>query len=214
MPPLFAAPFLQLVIELVTATDMAINNKIVNSMAEKVRAARAVFAEAVAEAGGAEAGSAEVEAAKAFKPRSRADAVLGLQLALKAADIGHLALPWPQHEQWVRLLEEEFFQQGDREKALGHPTSFLCDRDAPGATETQVSAVRAPSARVVLAVFCRLYLAHCTGSGLSWCVAWRGTEWFFRLCGHAALRRPRERFSGHETHDRPSQSQWRRMVQA
>ena len=36
---------------------------------------------------------------------------------------------------WVELLCEEFWQQGDKEKAQGLPVSFMCDRnsiDVPG----------------------------------------------------------------------------------
>merc|ERR1740120_688754 len=56
---------------------------------------------------------------------------------IKAADLGHSALPWDQHTHWVERLEAEFFAQGDREKVLGLPVSFLMDREKPGASETQ-----------------------------------------------------------------------------
>merc|ERR1712196_223971 len=71
-------------------------------------------------------------------PSSTDDAVLLLQLAMKCADLGSLALDWDVHQKWVRRLEDEFFAQGDREKALGLPVSFLMDRDQPGCTKTQV----------------------------------------------------------------------------
>jgi len=52
--------------------------------------------------------------------------------------VGHLALGWELHGRWVERLEEEFFAQGDREKALGlDPVSFLMDRDKPGVSQTQ-----------------------------------------------------------------------------
>merc|ERR1719262_1742578 len=57
---------------------------------------------------------------------------------MKCADLGHLALTWDQHLTWVERLEAEFFAQGDREKALGLPVSFLMDRDKPGASDTQI----------------------------------------------------------------------------
>ena len=34
-----------------------------------------------------------------------------LQVALKCADVGHLAAPRSVHWTWVQLLEEEFFRQ-------------------------------------------------------------------------------------------------------
>merc|ERR1712151_430099 len=74
-----------------------------------------------------------------FLPASAQDAILSLQVALKCADIGHLALGWTSHMRWVQRLEREFFAQGDREKKLHMPeVSFLMDRDKPGVSETQV----------------------------------------------------------------------------
>ncbi len=64
---------------------------------------------------------------------------------LKCADLGHLATPATVHRQWVQCLEEEFFRQGDREKAAGLTVSPLMDRDKAGITKSQVggaSAVR------------------------------------------------------------------------
>merc|ERR1719198_124154 len=64
---------------------------------------------------------------------------LAMQLALKCADLGHLALPWDEHCSWVQRLETEFFAQGDQEKELGfREVSFLMDREKPGVSETQV----------------------------------------------------------------------------
>merc|ERR1712190_218975 len=39
---------------------------------------------------------------------------------------------------WVRRLQEEFFQQGDKEKELQMSVSFLMDRDKPGVSESQM----------------------------------------------------------------------------
>ncbi len=38
---------------------------------------------------------------------------------------------------WVACLEEEFFNQGDKEKAAGLPVSPLFDRDKPGVSKSQ-----------------------------------------------------------------------------
>ena len=75
-----------------------------------------------------------------FRPGSEAEGVLALQVVIKAADLGHLALPWDQHLTWVKRLEEEFFAQGDMEKQLlpDSPVSFLMDREKPGVTKTQL----------------------------------------------------------------------------
>merc|ERR1711988_1323220 len=81
----------------------------------------------------------EVSSTAAFIAHSADDALLVLQLALKCADLGHLSLSWSSHLRWVRLLEEEFFAQGDNERRHDLPeVSFLMDRNKPGASDTQV----------------------------------------------------------------------------
>jgi len=79
-------------------------------------------------------GTIEAESLKATPmcPASAKDAVSLLQVAMKCADLGHLALDWNLHVAWVQRLESEFFAQGDQEKALGLPVSFLMDREKPG----------------------------------------------------------------------------------
>lgn len=51
-------------------------------------------------------------------------------MALKCADLGHLAHKRDVHRRWVMVLEEEMFRQGDKEKAAGLPVSPLMDRCA------------------------------------------------------------------------------------
>ncbi len=60
-------------------------------------------------------------------------------MALKCADLGHLTAPLSVHLKWVSGLEEEFFKQGDAERAQGLPISPLCDRTKEGVTKSQVS---------------------------------------------------------------------------
>ena len=61
-----------------------------------------------------------------------------MQVALKCADLGHLASVDRVHRKWVAALEEEMFRQGDLEKARGHPSvSPLMDRDKGGITRSQ-----------------------------------------------------------------------------
>lgn len=54
---------------------------------------------------------------------------LVLQMALKCADLGHLAQPAELHRVWVNNLQEEFFLQGDQERQAGLPVSALMDRE-------------------------------------------------------------------------------------
>jgi len=108
-----------LVVELVLSTDMANGGRILKTFNEAfvVPLEGGTVAEPV--------------------PTSAKDATLLLQMAIKCADLGHLALSWNIHKKWVALLEEEFFAQGDEEKNRGHPVSFLMDRDQPGCSKTQ-----------------------------------------------------------------------------
>lgn len=66
------------------------------------------------------------------------DRSLVMQVALKCADVGHLAAPWEVHHRWVSGLEEEFFRQGDKEKAAHLMVSPLMDRCKDGITKSQV----------------------------------------------------------------------------
>ena len=59
------------------------------------------------------------------------------KMALKCADLGHIAREEAVHRQWVCLLEEEMFRQGDLEKARGYPVSPLMDRCKDGVTRSQ-----------------------------------------------------------------------------
>jgi len=47
---------------------------------------------------------------------------------LKAADLGHAALPFDMHERWAFRLLNEFYEQGDEERQLGIPVSPMCER--------------------------------------------------------------------------------------
>ena len=69
-------------------------------------------------------------------------------MALKCADLGHLASPQRVHRKWVHLLEEEMFRQGDLEKARGYPVSPLMDRDKGGITKSQPGVSPVPQTAV------------------------------------------------------------------
>jgi len=47
---------------------------------------------------------------------------------LKAADLGHTALPFETHGRWALRLLSEFYQQGDEERSLGLQISPMCER--------------------------------------------------------------------------------------
>lgn len=113
----------KLVVKLVLATDMAKHSKGLKKLQRVV---------------GSVILSNKLEAISA-ESFTEQDALVGLQTALKCADLGHLALPWSSHMRWVRRLEEEFFAQGDQERKEGmSEVSFLMDRNKQGAADTQV----------------------------------------------------------------------------
>lgn len=66
------------------------------------------------------------------------DRLMLAKTCLKAADIGHGALKWNQHYKWCRSVVEEFFLQGDEEKALSLPISPICDRESTDVPKSQV----------------------------------------------------------------------------
>eukprot|EP00928_Gymnodinium_smaydae_P053459 TRINITY_DN3743_c0_g2_i3.p1 TRINITY_DN3743_c0_g2~~TRINITY_DN3743_c0_g2_i3.p1 ORF type:complete len:824 (-),score=123.27 TRINITY_DN3743_c0_g2_i3:127-2502(-) len=113
--------FRSLVIELVMGTDMARSGDIVKALNNAVDRDERTSDERTS-----------------FLPASHADSIALLQMAMKCSDLGHLALPWKQHLRWVNRLELEFFAQGDREKDLGLPVSFLMDRNKQGPSKSQV----------------------------------------------------------------------------
>ena len=59
------------------------------------------------------------------------------QMAMKCADLGHLASAKSVHLKWVQALEEEMFRQGDLEKQRGYAVSPLMDRTKTGITKSQ-----------------------------------------------------------------------------
>ena len=57
---------------------------------------------------------------------------------LHCADISGPGKPWEIHEKWTLMLMQEFFAQGDREKAMGIPISPLCDRTTTNIPDSQI----------------------------------------------------------------------------
>ena len=65
-----------------------------------------------------------------------------LNYLIHSADLGHNCKKYEISKKWVHLLCEEFWIQGDQEKKLGIPVSFLCDRDKIDVPASQVNFLR------------------------------------------------------------------------
>ena len=83
-----------------------------------------------------------------------------MQMAIKVADVGHLAACFPVHYRWVKCLEEEFFMQGDREAAADMPITRFMDRSQAGVSKSQVSGAGYHSSLSFLNLY-RVLSWHC-----------------------------------------------------
>ena len=60
-----------------------------------------------------------------------------LDFMLHLADLAHNTKLFTISKKWIELLNEEFWKQGDLEKELNLPVSFLCDRDQINIPQSQ-----------------------------------------------------------------------------
>lgn len=61
-----------------------------------------------------------------------------IQCLAKCGDLAHLVRPWRHAKMWEDLVMVEFFEQGDREKALGYDVMALFDRRVCNVPASQV----------------------------------------------------------------------------
>lgn len=85
-----------------------------------------------------------------------------LKLIIKCSDIGHSAKVSELHCKWSELITEEFFIQGDIEKANNRPVSMYCDRDTTFLPKTQIGFLK----NIALPLF-ELLLSHLKSDKLS-----------------------------------------------
>lgn len=83
-----------------------------------------------------------------------------INLLIHSADIAHNTKPFILSEKWTELLTEEFHAQGDKEKSLNIPISFLCDRTTSNVPKSQIgflNYVIIPTFQLVKDAFPSLY---------------------------------------------------------
>ena len=114
---------------LVLSTDMAHHAKLLEDFVDA--ATDAMETASMNAAAIDENGNEEEEVASVA---SWSDPVLALCYVLHCADISNPARPWRLAREWGARISEEFYKQGDRERALGVPVAALNDRCAAGAT--------------------------------------------------------------------------------
>uniref|UniRef100_A0A6U4BX42 PDEase domain-containing protein n=2 Tax=Vitrella brassicaformis TaxID=1169539 RepID=A0A6U4BX42_9ALVE len=68
---------------------------------------------------------------------SREDRLLIMSMVVHAADVSNPCRPLPLYLQWTDKVIQEFFAQGDREKALGLPISPLMNRGTTNIARSQ-----------------------------------------------------------------------------
>lgn len=61
-----------------------------------------------------------------------------INFVIHAIDIGHAAKPFELEIKWADIITKEFLNQGDVEKNLNLPISFLCDRTTSNIPVSQI----------------------------------------------------------------------------
>ena len=61
-----------------------------------------------------------------------------MDLLIHACDISNPTKPYEIYSIWANNVMNEFYLQGDKEKALGIPVSFLCDRETTSISQGQI----------------------------------------------------------------------------
>jgi hypothetical protein len=79
-----------------------------------------------------------------------------LDFFIHAADLAHNTKLFKISIQWVELLSNEFWNQGDKEKNMKLPVSFLCDRNDTNVPKSQVGFISGfilPTFEVLVTMF-------------------------------------------------------------
>eukprot|EP00727_Mastigamoeba_balamuthi_P010157 m51a1_g5764 putative 3 -cyclic-nucleotide phosphodiesterase (855) ;mRNA; f:1228866-1232219 len=73
---------------------------------------------------------------------SKADRLLIMQMFLKMADVSNPTRPWEMSKRWAERVMEEFYSQGDRERAEGLKLSPFMDRTTTDTAKCQTAFIK------------------------------------------------------------------------
>ncbi|XP_035790964.1 cAMP-specific 3',5'-cyclic phosphodiesterase-like isoform X2 [Anopheles albimanus] len=142
LPKKQRATFRKMVIDMVLSTDMSKHMTLLADLKTMVETKKVAIS--------GNQGMSAAAAAAAGEPRSGGSGVLlrlldsytdriqVLQNLVHCADLSNPTKPLPLYRRWVRRLMEEFFRQGDRERAAGMDVSPMCDRRSATVESSQV----------------------------------------------------------------------------
>jgi hypothetical protein len=128
--------FRKRIIECIIATDMVFHAKIVSQMKGKIMTYKDSLLE-------------QPESSELVPMISKDSTTLFdeqqfvLNFMIHTADIAHNSKPFKISQKWTEYLMEEFWQQGDKEKKMGLPISFLCDRTTADVPKGQIGFFKA-----------------------------------------------------------------------
>ncbi|SCA62986.1 hypothetical protein SCG7109_AG_00220 [Chlamydiales bacterium SCGC AG-110-M15] len=83
--------------------------------------------------------SNRINAIESFDPNQKEDRLLLMKISLKCADVSNAVRPFKTSSQWSKRVLDEYFLQGDLEKAAGLPVSAFMDRDTTSIPKSQTA---------------------------------------------------------------------------
>mmetsp|Transcript_28454 Transcript_28454/g.66272 ORF Transcript_28454/g.66272 Transcript_28454/m.66272 type:complete len:566 (-) Transcript_28454:39-1736(-) len=114
------------VVECILATDMSHHFELIEKLQSRL-----------AEADEGNPFTLDTKDDRSRQQKSKKDRRLMMQAFTHMADLGPNCQPWSVHKRLVAALEEEFFNQGDQEAALGIPIMPMMNRSKDSAAKSQ-----------------------------------------------------------------------------
>ncbi|KNE60308.1 hypothetical protein AMAG_05710 [Allomyces macrogynus ATCC 38327] len=114
LPPATVKHIRQCIVRMVLATDMSMHFEFVTKFKNKV-------------------------AGQGINVQDGKDRTLLMEIAIKCADVSNPTKIAPLAQKWTELVIQEFYLQGDAERARGLPISGFMDRHNPGIAKCQVA---------------------------------------------------------------------------